>query len=39
MKSSNYKAWCYFFFTEILTSYPIHLDRASATTFSDPGIC
>ena len=21
------------------TSYPIHLDRASATTFSDPGIC
>ena len=26
-------------FTEILTSYPIHLDRASATTFSDPGIC
>ena len=27
------------FFTEILTFYPIHLDRASATTFSDPGIC
>ena len=38
MKSSNYKAWCYFL-TEILTSYLIHLDRASATTFSDPGIC
>ena len=38
MKSSNYKALCYFL-TEILTSYPIHLDRASATTFSDPGIC
>ena len=26
-------------FTEILIFYPIHLDRASATTFSDPGIC
>ena len=27
------------FFTEILTSYPLRLDTASAITFSDPGIC
>ena len=27
------------FLTEIFTSYPIQLDRASATTFSEPGIC
>ena len=28
------------FFTEILTYFNrIHLDKASATTFSDPGIC
>ena len=26
-------------FTEILTCYPIHLDRASTTTFSEPRIC
>ena len=38
MKGSNYKAWV-IFFTEIITSYPKHLDKASATTFSDPGIC